>query len=281
MKPKTNDQDPAAAVAGVITEKLADSVACPARILSVPGGDPVALLPEGWSALSLGHLLPSKLPEFRTRIAKLHDITSFVAYVNRHATPSTVIYYTHGEEGRGVITAVLDDGNSQEITRRADRAEVAIMPDPRFTKWQSTARSPISQKAFIEFIEDHDRDFANPSGAKMRSLANGLEVKKLTHFKSVEKGDTAAADVSLIYETETKEQGEVKFPPRIQILIPIIQFGPSVLIDVAIRFRLEEGKLVFTMRMENMAGIIQDQWDALFTELRGLLPSTLILHGVP
>lgn len=281
MKPKTNDQEAstAAAVAGIITEDLADAVACQARILQVPGGKPVALLPQGWSVDSLRDHLPTPMPEFRSRDAKLHDLPSFAAYVSRHITPSTVIYYSWTDDGKGTIIAVLDDGDSQEITRRVDRAEVTLAPDPRFIKWHYMARAPISQKLFIEFIEDHDRDFANPSGSKMRSLANGLEVKKLTHFKSVEKGDTAAADVSLIYETETKEQGEVKFPPRIQIIVPVLQFCPAVVIDVGIRFRLDEGKLVFLLRLENVAAIIQAQWDSVFKELGTLLPGALILHG--
>ena len=62
-------------------------------------------------------------------------------------------------------------------------------------------------------------------------------------------------------------------------MVPVLQFCPAVFIDVAIRFRLEEGKLVFMLRLENVAAIIQAQWDAVFKELSTMLPGALILHG--
>lgn len=259
----------------------ADTLLLPARIESLADGTPVALCPPNWSAQDLSKYLPKREPTFREGTVQLHDLESFAAYVARHSTESTVVYAEHSDNGGGKIVAVIDDGAPKTPGRRVDRAILEISADPRFAAWAHLHGKAINQRGFIDFIEDHDREFLEPGGAHMRTCVNQLEVKKNVTFKNVEREDSAASDVSLIYETDTQQTNELKFPQNIIISVPIMRNCAAVPIHARIRYKVEDGKVTFTVKLESLYVLLEVAWSAVIQELRKLLEKIPVLQGKP
>ncbi len=229
---------------------------------------PVALMPPGWRSEALGPLLPPKAPTFRVATPALQTVAAFVGYVARHATASTTVWVDAKNQ---LLTAVLDDGTLEVPGRRVHVAKYKAELSPEFLEWTALAAKPVGQAAFIEFIEDHDRHFVNPTGARMRTVANMLEVKRGVQFKNVQREDSAAADVSLVYETTTTELNEIKCPQFLTIKIPIFRDGEKYEIDARLRFDLKDGGLVFQLKLPEVAKMLENAWQAVVGELQDRL----------
>lgn len=224
---------------------------------------PIAVVPPNWKVESLEHLTGKLAPRFREGVANLHDVPSLVAYSKRYATRASVIYV---DSARRCITAVLDDGDIPSIPpeayvgRKADRAALSVALDPKFKLWTEFCSARRTQKDLIRFIEEYDSHFANPSGSEMRTLASKLDLKKNTTFKSVEKLEGAARDVSLQYETATNETGDIKFPSQVTIRIPVLEHQAEAQIIIRLFFELEGNAVLFSLRIPDPTSIVELAW---------------------
>ena len=240
----------------------------------------VALLPPGWKAESLAGMLPPPAPSYREAKVLCHTVDALVGYVARHRTGATSVWM---DEPNARVVAVLDDGTEAAPGRRVHTACYAAELAPEFVEWVALTKAPVGQAALIAFIEDHDRHFVEPTGARMRTIANQLEVKKGVSFKNVEREDSAAADVSLVYETQTTELQSVKCPQSLRIRIPVFRQGAVYEIECRLRFDLQEGRLLFHLRMPEQAKIREMAWSQVAAELRERLaagePVVPVLEG--
>lgn len=262
------------------SEDMADDILSPGYIEDIKDDGvsiPVAVVPEGWSTTDLSRFFPPRAPTYRQGQVQMLDTDSLIAYANRHAAESSAIYAEQSETG-GKVVLVLDDGAPRQPGRRVDRAVLEVHLDERFKQWLAIEGKSIPQRTFMEFVENHDREFASPNGAAMRTYVNGLNVKKTVRFKNVEV-DSAANDVSLIYETETLEQGEIAFPQYITIKVPVLRHTAPVKIEARVRFDVEEGRVSFRVRLESLHPLLQAAWDNVINELRNALPDMAVLNG--
>lgn len=280
MKPKTHNTPPLPETTG---EALTDAIVAPAQIHEVTCEGrtiPVALLPPEWTQQRLDAYFPKPEPDYREGHIRLDDLDSFCLYVQRHSTAATVIYASQAENGGGTITAVLDDGNPCAPGRRVDRASVTLKTDPRFSAWLGIQGKATPQKAFIEFIREHDREFLHPSGAQMRSSVNSLELKKSCTFKNVER-ESGAAGVELVYVSETQAQGTVPFPDTFDIHVPLLRFCQPVTISGRILFDVNDGVMTFCVRLQDLHLLTETAWQGAITSVKELLPGVLVLNGSP
>lgn len=266
------------------SEDLTDAILMPAQIQTVTheGREiPVALLPPNWTEKRLDGLFPKPAPTFREGNIRLDDLASFCQYVNRHATAATVIYATQATNGGGgTITAVLDDGEPLQPGRRVDRAHITLQADPRFSAWLAILGKAIPQKAFIEFIREHDREFVTPSGAQMRSAVNSLELKKSSTFKNVER-ESGAAGVELVYITDTQAQGTLEFPEFFTISVPLLRFCPPVTINGRILFDINDGVMTFCVRLDDLHLLTEEAWKEAIRSVQEECMDVLVLNGSP
>ena len=264
-------------------EALTDAIVAPAQIHEVTHEGrtiPVALLPEGWSEKRLDGLFPKAAPTYREGNVRLDDLDSFCHYVSRHKTGATVIYATQADSGGGIITAVLDDGEPNMPGRRVDRAYVALKTDPRFSAWLGIQGKAIAQKAFIDFIREHDRDFFYPTGSQMRSAVNSLELKKSCSFKNIER-ESGAAGVELVYVTDTQVQGTVAFPEEFDISVPLLRFCPPVTIRGRILFDVNDGVMTFCVRLQDLHVLTEGAWKSAIAAVKEQLTDVPVLNGAP
>lgn len=253
------------------------------EVLETHDGVGYALLPEGWTVANMESITGQHAPRYRQGTARVYDIPSLAAYVERFAEAGDAVLYV--DAARFAITCVLDDAkyDPDNTPRRADRVVVEISQDPRFLAWKALCAKPVGKKDFVRFIEMNDSHFHEPNGAQMRSLATQLEVTKTMTFTDVEKMTGAARDVIFRYETATKEQGEIKFPSEIWLKIPIFQHQAKAEIPVRLYYDLEAGALTFTLRIPDENALVEAAWDQVRGELEAAMGggAVPILNGVP
>lgn len=221
-------------------------------------------VPPSWTVQDVSKFIGKRPPAYRQGTVQLHDIDGLVGYLSRYAGPETVVYVD--SEAQSII-AVLDDGLIASATdgktsqgRRGDLAYVTMKLDPKFQRWAAFASQPRYQKELIRFIEMNDSNFLKPSGAEMRTLAASLDLKKSTVFKSIEKMNGGARDVTLGYETQTSEVGEIKFPSEIVIKIPVFRHQREGSIPVRVYFELIDNQVQFTLNIPDQNSIIDAAW---------------------
>lgn len=222
-------------------------------------------VPPSWTVHDVTKIIGKRPPAYRQGTVQLHDIDGLVGYLMRYSGPETVVYVDSEVQS---ITAVLDDGlaigsGGDKATqgRRCDLAFVTMEQDPKFKRWTAFASQPRYQKELIRFIEMNDSNFLKPSGAEMRTLAASLDLKKSTVFKSIEKMNGGARDVTLGYETQTSEVGEIKFPSEIVIKIPVFRHQREGAIPVRVYFELIDNQIQFTLNIPDSNSIVDAAWE--------------------
>lgn len=270
MKPENKDPVPF---------ELLRAVEPKAELLTLANGLPVALLPSGWTASGLTNMVPPRPPEFRRAAVNLQCVGSFVDYVKRFGGEDTVIYI---DAEKFSMEVVIDDGTRKTPGRRVNRATYQTVLDERFVDWSNWCKKDwIPRKTFIEFLEDHDSDFLTPSGGEMKTLAKNLDVKRSTEFLAVERDDSAANDMNLVFKTETTENGQMKLPRELVIALPIFRQGQRWQIPVRLKFDINETGLCFRMRMHERQRLIDNAWQAVANDLAQQLGHVAELKDTP
>lgn len=242
-----------------------------ASILTLPNGCPVVVHPAGWTAASIEKWVPPRPPAFRFANVEMSSVISLVDYLARFGGPASTIYM---DPDAHAIVSVLDDGDGKTTGRRVDRVSYAAEFDEAFEAWSKACAQPMGRADFVRFVEDNDRHFITPNGATMRTLVKQLDILRTVEFRQLERDDTAANDVTLHYQTTTQEKGDVKLPGDIKIGIPVFAQLRPFQIDLRFRYDLDNGRLLFYLRMPERTRIIDGAWQAVTTELEQLLSKT-------
>lgn len=137
--------------------------------------------------------------------AVVHDGPSFVAYVNRHAAAATTMWADPAaNSGNGVVVAVVDDHLPGEPGWREHRVELRAQLDPDFADWVGIDGRLHSQKAFAQFLLDHDHTIVDPTPNRlMPAILQFTAARNAQYESSV---DLDNGQVGLVYVEEIKTQ---------------------------------------------------------------------------
>lgn len=221
-------------------------------------------------------------PAFRQGTATAGTLASFCTLVNRHASADTAIFVDSNWKAPK-FTAVIDYhvGTTQAATEgeapRRESAPVGEDPLARFGKhrvayvfplsdpwktWVAMNGKSMGQGDFAAFIEDNIADVACPSDMErvewetkfktkfadpntLVDLARGLEVKVGARVKN--KFTLQSGETQMVFETEHRDAGgnELIVPGVFLLGIPIFYLGAIVYIPVRLRYRLQDGTVVW------------------------------------
>ncbi|WP_031465984.1 DUF2303 family protein [Sciscionella sediminilitoris] len=174
--------------------------------------------------------------------AVLHDLPSFLTYVNRLGAPETTIW---AHERVGTVSAVFNDHGGSTPGWRDHTARLALQPDPDWQLWTNSDGSLGDQEWFAEHIEDTAHTIRNPDAATMHMIAMTFKAHSKAEFNRSTRLESG--DVALTYSEETTAKaggkGNIEVPERFAIeLRPFVGAEPQQLI-ARLRYRIRDGGL--------------------------------------
>lgn len=213
------------------------------------------VVPKDYELRSLEEFLPRPL-----RIEQdvlLHDTDSFIAYLNEYKSGVTHIFFSGEDEG---FTAVLDYHEKPELPNWCGHtATFRPRRSVEFAAWMDHNRKQMTQVEFVRFLEDNMPDVVEPNSAELLQVALNFEAKKSVEFSSGVR--LANGQIQFQYDEVvrgTAQKGTIEIPEKFVLGIPIHVNGPAYRIEVRLRWRLQEGKVVFWYEIVRPHRFIED-----------------------
>lgn len=254
-------------------------------------GTPVLVLPEGFKAADLAHLLAA--PARKRGTAVLNDAESFVAVVNDQKTEDTRIFSTINPP---TFTAVFN-----HIAIAAGwgdhKAQYNAPLAPEWLAWTAMDGKKVGQVDLAQFIENNLVDVVfidkaapgmpvgevgSPDGATLLEVCRTLEAKKKVDFKSAIR--LADGSTQFTYDEDVQgsaRQGQLAVPEQFSLGIPVFENGAKYRADVRLRYRIQDGgNLIMWLELIRPHKIIEDAVKQLRADIAAQteLP---ILNGSP
>lgn len=242
---------------------LAQSLGKPQDHPSLPA--PFALVPDGTEIKDLEGMLAAP-----TRIrqgVKVLDADTFIAYINRYATPASVVF-CDGPEGR-TFKGVLDYHQPDQPSWGQHVAVYQCPISIEWGRWKTSDRKKMDQATFAEFFEDNIRDITVPEGiphapsaADMLEISRTLEAKKNISFRQGTRLDNG--QVQLTYneqiDGQAGETGQLKIPEQFYIGVKPFLGGDAFCVPVRFRYRIQESRLVMWFELVRPDKVLEEAY---------------------
>lgn len=219
-----------------------------------PGVGVFTVIPRDYEVKDLESFLPRPL-RIRQEIA-LQDTDSFIAYVKEFMTGATQILFDVREE---TFTAVFDYHEIDKPAWCDHHANFKPCRGVEFQTWMAKNRQQMTQVDFARFLEDNMPDIVEPSSAELLQVALTFEAKKSVEFSSGVR--LANGQIQLQYDEVIRgaaQKGTIEVPEKFVLGIPIHTNGPAYRITVRLRWRLQDGKVVFWYEIVRPHKFIED-----------------------
>jgi uncharacterized protein YfdQ (DUF2303 family) len=192
----------------------------------------------------------------------LRDADSFVQYVNRFASPQSVIFADSSPD-KLTFTAVIDyhepDGDAAWWDHQA---RLQLVPTEAWKRWQAKNGQKMTQVEMAQFLEDHIPDIAQPSGALIVEIARTLESKKAVDFKSEVRLQDGQHQI-LYAETinNVAKNGSVQIPETFTLGIQPFEGSAKYALEVRFRFRINGTTLVMWYDLLRPEDMVRDAFN--------------------
>lgn len=238
--------------------------------VSTPDGGSVVFHAMGVTAHRIAPL-DATLPQRVTQAETVVEPASFVDYVNRFKTATTI---SRASLSRNSIEAVLDyhdktDGKAGAKPGATTHKATLNCPfDVDYAAWKKKFGEGLGQLEYAEFIEDMLHTIARPAGADLLDAISDLKVDRGIKFKSGL--NQSNGTVKLTYEEEdaTGGGGSVSIPQEIVIVCPVFQGTEAIQITAKLRYRLDRGAIKFVIAVPGLPKIERDEFRKIGEDIR-------------
>ncbi len=241
-----------------------------------------ALVPAGHTLETLeDYQFPDgRRPEWIKGKVNLYDSASFVGYVSAFTDDRTRVF----ANPRGLsVEAFLDYhvAGERKAEFLAHRAVFQMEQDERWKIWSNKDGFVFSQADFAEFIEDNYLDIDTPPAAAMLEVARDLHAKNDVSFDS--KVSLKDGQTQFSFQEVLKAgvgTGNLEVPEKFTIRIPVFYGEAPVVLDIRLRYRISNQKLVFFYRMYRKQETLQRAFKTAVADIATGL-KTEVLMGAP
>lgn len=214
-----------------------------AQMLDAPDGSKLVIAPNNYTIHRHTPVWP-KLERIR-REQTFQNTSSLVEYVNEFKTKATRLY-ANGKELR--VLAVIDH-DAPDAPDAPDyavhTAELRSELSETWARWKGVFNKPLGQRELAEFLEENQVDVTSPTGAALLEICTNLDIQKNVTFKSGVRLQNGMTQLTF-HETEAGN-GAVQVPQRFTLGLPVFEGGNLYPLEVFLRYRLDEGKIIFRL----------------------------------
>ena len=252
-----------------IANQLIELGAAAGKHVQMPDGGTAMVVPQNFKVQTFAPVTPAE-PDLRriTGGATLHTADSFIAYVNRYRGAATRIFAEPGflAGGAARITAVMDFHEPDQPRHCAHIATYTPRYSEAWSRW--TKATQFEQVPFAEFIEENRVEIASPPAAGLLDVVRTFKASKKVDFDSVVY--QANGDVKLGYSEQSEAKGTSSvMPERLTLGIPVYFRGQPYAVDVWIRYRVGNGKVVFSLKIDRPEVIEDDAFREITEKVAG------------
>jgi uncharacterized protein YfdQ (DUF2303 family) len=218
-----------------------------------PRGGVFVALPEGYR---VEHLAPIDAPLSHIKATvQFDDAPSFIDYVNRFKAEETALF---ASVTRGQIMAVIDY-HQDAAAYCAHRAIYTLPHSEQWKRWASIDGKNQPQRTFAEFIEENIIDVVEPDGAALLEVATSLQSTRKVEFHSGVNLGNGTVQLKYTEEDDTKTGKQaLTIPQKIKLGIPVYYGDTHYEVPCFFRYRIEDGKLNFQVRIQGRELLVQD-----------------------
>jgi uncharacterized protein YfdQ (DUF2303 family) len=238
-------------------------------------------IPVGISTAGHVHVLADVLeqmdrradaPRRRMGTAKMTELDSFIAHVNRAKQPESTVF----ADGTA-LTAVYNyyPGNTRGVTY--DGAPLAAWADHRavyscplseeWQAWTNHNNVELSQDRLASFLEDRSADIFDCDECKRIDII-GLTHDLQIYTKGVcKKQVDRTTGAHTLLNSEEHGEGSTKIPPLFKLRIPVFVGGELYEIFARLQLRIKDGRPVFTYRLQRSAEVKRQAFYEILTSV--------------
>ncbi|MEN6306006.1 MAG: DUF2303 family protein [Armatimonadia bacterium] len=221
-------------------------------VLDHPQGGKAVMRPDG----QVEHLKPADWPLTHIKQqVKAFDAGSFIAYVNRFKLLSRIGEETEekttvfADPVKYALRGIIDYHSGTAPDRAAHVVNYEVPFSEQWSRWRGIDGKLMSQIEFAEFVEENVQDIVEPPAAGFLDLVVGLHAKKKVAFESGVRLQDGSHQLTYAEEIEAKGRGQMLVPSEFAIGIPVFFGGEAYKVRAFLRYRIDEGRLVFAVKL--------------------------------
>jgi len=229
-------------------------------------------VPHGQSIEVLDLERYHEIPRLLRQRVDLRTPEDLAHYVNAYASDGTRLF---ADAESRTIEAVMDyhiatlaPGGAPVPRRCLHRASCVVRFDPAFDAWRGI-EGEIGQRDFAEFLEDRAEDAELPGPADLLEVAHKFEALRKVSFRSAV--SLKSGTHQFLYQEEDSVAGAVEMPRAIRLRTPVLEGQAPRQWAVRFGYRIDNGALLFRIRIHRHAELVADAWRDQVAELRSLV----------
>jgi uncharacterized protein YfdQ (DUF2303 family) len=212
------------------------------------------LIVNGEVAREIPPLTP-RVGDVITERVTVYDAESFMAYGRHFKHASSCLFV---DVAAPKITLDFDYHDAAAPGYRGHVLTWAMRTSLNWQRWTAIDGRPMTQKAFVEFLEENEIDVREPAGAALREIVQAVEGTKNVSFTNATRLANGDVDVKWTEETEAKTKGGTVLPGQFILGLPIF-FGDKEAMQIRafLRYSVESGKLTFKVMLHRRQEIFE------------------------